>query len=45
MAGVLAGLLVAAVAGPGDHGPTGLSTPGLVAYFAGAAILRHARRT
>ncbi|MFC5819440.1 acyltransferase family protein [Nonomuraea harbinensis] len=45
MAGVLAGLLVAAVAGPGDHGPTGLSTPALVAYFAGATVLRHARRT
>ncbi|MGI5270282.1 acyltransferase family protein [Nonomuraea sp. CA-218870] len=43
MAGVLAGLLAAAVGGPGDHGLTGLPVPALAAYFAGAAILRYAR--
>ncbi|MGP4102797.1 acyltransferase family protein [Nonomuraea sp. KM90] len=43
-AGVLGGLLGAASAGPGDHGVAGLPTPALVAYFAGAAVLRHARR-
>ncbi len=41
--GVLAGILAIAVAGPGDHGPAGLSTPGLVACFAGAAVLRFTR--
>ncbi|MDA0634411.1 acyltransferase [Nonomuraea sp. MCN248] len=43
MAGVVAGLLAAAVGGPGDHGLTGLPVPALAAYFAGAAILRYAR--
>lgn len=44
MAAVLGGLLTAAVAGPGDHGPAGMPTAALIAYFAGAALLRHARR-
>ncbi|MEV5411763.1 acyltransferase [Thermopolyspora sp. NPDC052614] len=42
-AGALGGILAVAVAGPGDHGPAGLSTPGLVAFFAGAAVLRFTR--
>jgi len=44
VAGVLGGILAVAVAGPGDHGPAGLSTAGLIAFFAGAAVLRFARR-
>ncbi|MBB5133499.1 fucose 4-O-acetylase-like acetyltransferase [Thermocatellispora tengchongensis] len=43
VAAVLAGLLGIAVPGPGDHGPAGLATWALVAYFAGAAVLRYAR--
>ncbi|MGN9837047.1 acyltransferase family protein [Nonomuraea sp. H19] len=43
LAGVLAGLLGIALAGPGDHGPAGLSTAALIGYFAGAAVLRFAR--
>ncbi|MEU0517503.1 acyltransferase [Streptosporangium sp. NPDC006007] len=41
--GVLAGLLGIALAGPGHHGPAGLPTAALAAYFAGAALLRFAR--
>ncbi|MFG1703735.1 acyltransferase [Nonomuraea sp. M3C6] len=43
MAGVLAGLLGIAMAGPGHHGPAGMPTGALVAYFAGAAVLRFTR--
>ncbi|MEO3867911.1 acyltransferase [Nonomuraea sp. B12E4] len=43
MAGVLAGLLGIAMAGPGHHGPAGQPTVALVVYFAGAAALRLAR--
>ncbi|MER7404789.1 acyltransferase [Streptomyces sp. NPDC000070] len=43
VAGVLAGLLGIALAERGQ-GPTGLPTLALTAYFAGAAVLRFARR-
>jgi len=44
VAGVIGGLLGIAVAGPGDHGPAGMPTVGLLGYLAGAAVLRYARR-
>jgi hypothetical protein len=40
---VLAGLAGIAVAGPGSHGPLGLPTAAVLAYLAGAALLRLAR--
>ncbi|HEX4817336.1 MAG TPA: acyltransferase [Nonomuraea sp.] len=43
MAGAVAGLLGIAMAGPGAHGPAGMPTWALAAYFAGAAVLRSAR--
>ncbi|TDD32776.1 acyltransferase [Nonomuraea terrae] len=43
MAAVLAGILAIAVAGPGDHGLTGMPPAALAGYFAGAATLRLTR--
>ena len=43
VAGVIGGLLGIAVAGPGDHGPAGMPTWGLLGYLAGAAVLRYLR--
>ncbi|WP_223167741.1 acyltransferase family protein [Nonomuraea sp. SYSU D8015] len=42
-AGVLAGLLGVAIAGPGNHGLAGLPTAALIVYLAGAGILRFTR--
>ncbi|MFI7618562.1 acyltransferase [Nonomuraea terrae] len=43
MLAVLAAILAIAMAGPGDHGLTGMSPAALAGYFAGAATLRLTR--
>ncbi|NUT43385.1 MAG: acyltransferase family protein [Thermoactinospora sp.] len=43
MAGVLAGLLLVAMAGPDHQSPTGLPWVGVLAYLCGAALLRVTR--
>ncbi|WP_220040096.1 acyltransferase family protein [Nonomuraea aridisoli] len=43
MAAVLGGILAIAIAGPGDHGLTGMPPAALAGYFAGAATLRLTR--
>jgi hypothetical protein len=45
VAAVLGGLLGVTVAGPGDHGPTGLPTAALLGYLLGTAEMRWIRRS